>query len=339
MLAADMAAGQSKVFAQEIDQGLARHRRALRRALAVDSQGISRAWSLMTRASSQLLGDAAEQHAGEMLLHLGGRLHIVAGRIKVERFDRVVDRLPLASARFGLSRAHRRIRRRRNRPAARRIGPCRPPARARRESDNRIVAVPARQFGKSDARVLIGARARGWRSALLAAPSAVSNRPLKKSCALMVRLPFGPVDVDLAVERQQAGRQFGRRIGECDGAAEGAAVADRRMADVRHGARDQRRMLGDHVGALGLSMARQRADLDVLLLLGNAARGPSMTVDVDQQLGCGQPHIERGDQALPARQQPRILLAEQCHRLVERSHLFVGKWRRLHVSFPLLFLL
>jgi hypothetical protein len=40
-------------------------------------------------------------------------------------------------------------------------------------------------------------------------------------------------DGDLAAEREETCRQFGCRIGEGDRAADGAAIADRRMADMR----------------------------------------------------------------------------------------------------------
>ena len=196
-----------------------------------------------------------------MLLGRAGRLH-VAGRIEIggERLHRVVD----VAARRAWSRPFlraRALRRRRNRQAARRPGPCRRPARSRRGRPWRSRRGGGRTR-QSRRGCLWPPRERGSRSARRRGPSAVSNRPLKKSSALTVRLPLVPGDLDLAAERQQARRQFGRRIGEGDRAAERAAVADRRMADMRHGERDQRRVPGDLGGALGLDVAGQRADLD-----------------------------------------------------------------------------
>ena len=124
---------------------------------------------------------------------------------------------------------------------------------------------------------------------------------------MTLRLPRGPTMSISAPERQQAGGQFGRRIGEGDRAAEGAAIADRRMADMRHGERDQRRMLGDQRGMLDLRMTRQRADFDRLALLGDAAETLD-AIDIYQQRGRRQPHVEGGDQALPAGQQPGVVL-------------------------------
>ena len=63
-------------------------------------------------------------------------------------------------------------------------------------------------------------------------------------------------DFNLAVEREQAGRQLGGRVGKGDRAAERAAVADGGVADVRHGQRDQRRVPGNVGGARRLGMAR-----------------------------------------------------------------------------------
>src|SRR4029077_7435015 len=110
----------------------------------------------------------------------------------------------------------------------------------------------------------------------------VSHQPPEQLLRLDVALPFRSRCVDFTVKRQQAGRQFGRRIGERDGSAEGAAIADRRMADVRHGARDEWRMPGNYVGALGLGMARECTDFDGSTFLGNSAEAIK-TVDIDQE--------------------------------------------------------
>ena len=159
------------------------------------------------------------------------------------------------------------------------------------------------------------------------------EQSLEESVGLHLAFAFGTGDVDLSAEREQAGGQFRRRIGEGDGAAEGAAVANGGMADMRHGERDQRRVLGDHLGTLDLGMTRQGADLDEFALFGDAVESLD-GVDVDQQVRRRQPHVERGDQALPAGQEPRIvlMLGQQRNRFLERARLGVGEWRRLHVS-------
>ncbi len=101
---------------------------------------------------------------------------------------------------------------------------------------------------------------------------------------------------------------------------------------MRHSERDQRRVLGDQLRAFYLGMARQRADLDEFALLGDAVQALD-AVDVDQQARRRQPHVERGDQALPAGKQARVVfvLGQQRHRFLERARLGVGEWRRLHL--------
>ena len=111
-------------------------------------------------------------------------------------------------------------------------------------------------------------------------PSAVSNRPLKKVLRPDGALALGTDRIDLTIERQQTGRQFGGRIGEGDGAAKRAAVTDRGVADMRHGARDQGRVFGDQLGAFGLGMAHQRAELDLAVFVRDAAESAD-AVDVD----------------------------------------------------------
>ena len=103
------------------------------------------------------------------------------------------------------------------------------------------------------------------------------------------------------------------------------------MADMRQRARDQRRVLRDRVGAFGLRVTRERADLDrpPFAAMSSSPLMPLMSIS---RVGRGQPHVERGDQALPAGEQTGVLvLAEQRDRFVERPRAFVGEWRRLHV--------
>jgi len=96
---------------------------------------------------------------------------------------------------------------------------------------------------------------------------------------------------------------------------------------------------GDDTGTFDLGVPRQGAYLDELALLGDAIE-PLDAVDIDQQFRCGKAHIQRGNQALPTRKQPRVVLVfgKQRHRFLERAHPGVGEWRRLHVSSPSFFL-
>src|SRR4029078_9900916 len=207
-------------------------------------------------------------------------------------------------------------------------------ARARCQADNGVSTVKAYQLGKANARGLVGSRNTYGCNHFLRAQGGF-EQALEKSVGIYFALSARACDVDLAAECQQASRQFGRRIRKSDGHAEGDAVASCRMTDMRHRKRDQGCMLCDHIRMLNLSVTRQRADLDVLALLGDAVEVLD-AVDVDQQIRCRQPHIERGDQALSAGEQPRIVLVlgEERHRLLDRFRLGVCEWRRLHVSSP-----
>ncbi len=146
---------------------------------------------------------------------------------------------------------------------------------------------------------------------------------LHDPCAGRVR------DLALAAQREQAGRQLGGRVGG-DRAANGAAVADRGMGDMGQGARDERRVAGDLRRAFGLRVAHQRADLDGAVLHRNALERIE-AVDVDQERRTGQPHVERGDQALAAGEQTRVgMLREEREGVVERPGFGVCERRRLH---------
>src|SRR5262249_17653831 len=77
----------------------------------------------------------------------------------------------------------------------------------------------------------------------------------------------------------------------------------------------------------------QRADLDVGVFQHDPVE-PADAVDIDQQRGLAQPHIERGDQALPAGEQPRIVVGEQLDRVGDRTSLGIGKRCRLQIHPP-----
>ena len=143
--------------------------------------------------------------------------------------------------------------------------------------------MPPREFGKSDARVLARRRHADSGEHVLR-PERGFEQAFEEIVRLDRALALRPARLDFAVERQQAGRQFRRRIGEGNGAAERAAVADGDVADMRHGPRDQRRVLRDNVGAFGAGMARQRADFNRVALLRDAIE-PIDAIDVDEQAG------------------------------------------------------
>ena len=146
-------------------------------------------------------------------------------------------------------------------------------------------------------------------------------------------LPLRADDFDFGAERDHARRQLGRRIGKCKRAAESSAVADRGVADMRQGQSDERRRSCDLGGAFGLRVAHQGADFDMRVCQGDAVE-PGDAVDVDQQRGLAQPHVERGDQALSAGEQPCIIACQQFDRGGDRAGLGIGKRCRLQPVLP-----
>ncbi len=116
---------------------------------------------------------------------------------------------------------------RRNKPAAHLLSAL-PSARAvAAESDNGVVAVPPRQFGKAGARVCVRRRhANGGQYVLR--PQRGFVQALEIVGSFDGALALRTLRVDFAIKRQQTSRQFRRRIGEGDRAAERAAVADAR---------------------------------------------------------------------------------------------------------------
>src|SRR5262245_32996960 len=84
-------------------------------------------------------------------------------------------------------------------------------------------------------------------------------------------------------------------------------------------------------------MAHQRADLDMAVAARDAVE-PGNVVDVHQQIGGIEPHVESGDQALAAGEHPRlpIMAAEQLDRMIEGTGLRIGERRRFHALPPTL---
>ena len=135
-----------------------------------------------------------------------------------ERLHGVVD----VAARRARSRPFSRAaacRRRRNRRAARRAGPCRRPARWRRGRPWRSRRGGGRIRRSRRASPCVAAGTRIAVSTSLR-PERGLEQALEEIVGLDRALAVRPGDLDLAAERQQAGRQFGRRIGEGDRAAD-----------------------------------------------------------------------------------------------------------------------
>jgi hypothetical protein len=108
--------------------------------------------------------------------------------------------------------------------------------------------MPARQLGEADARRPRSRRETHGAQHVMR-PERGLEQALEEIPALTVRLPFVPM-MRSRRRAQRGRRQFGGRIRIGERAANGAAIADRRMRDVRHRQRDQRRMFRDVGGAL-----------------------------------------------------------------------------------------
>ena len=133
-----------------------------------------------------------------MLLRLRRRLHVVM-RIKIERFDRRVD-IAGGKRRFGFLRTDRRIANAEISEAH--VGqPFAVGARARCQTDNRVVAVTACQLGEADACGLVGGRNTYGGDHFLRAQGGF-EQALEESVGFYFALSAGARDVDLAAECQ-----------------------------------------------------------------------------------------------------------------------------------------
>ena len=163
VLAADMAAGQHEIVAQEIDQGLARIDR-LGDGLAVHRQRDVAAMLAHGRASMSCFATRRSSTPARCFLVAPVACTSSDGSRSEASACTASSMLPSVSAGLGLLRAQRRHRRRRNRRAARRPGLA-VGLRAGGEPDHGVVAVAAGEFGKADARVLASRPECGSRSA------------------------------------------------------------------------------------------------------------------------------------------------------------------------------
>ena len=162
----------------------------------------------------------------------------------------------------------------------------------------------------------------------------VSHSPVKNSGGRDLPAPARGRRLDPRVERERDGGVFRGGIGVRDGTAERAAGADLEVPDVRCRQREQRNRFGHFVVHAHQRVRRGRADphlravvvvtqLDVLQLVDAG--------DVDEVLEVRQAHRQHGHQALPAREDLRVVavLAQQPHRVRDRVGAVVGELGRL----------
>src|SRR3954470_16839912 len=265
-----------------------------------------------------------------MLFHGSARMQIVGG-VEVERADGLVDRTG-RKRRLGLAGAdRRRTDAEIHQPDVAQVFAAR--LCGSRKPDQRIVAMAARQLGETDTRV----GGRGWKAD--SAEHVIGTRrrleqAFEEVGGLLGALAVRPGDVELALQCHETRRQFGGGIRVGERAADGAAVADRRMRDVRHRERDQRGVSGDFRGMLQRGVARERPDLDSAVFHADVVEADA--IDVDQQRRVRQPHVQRGDQALAAREQLRVarMRRKLRDRVLRRACFRIGEWRWLQGSSP-----
>ena len=125
-----------------------------------------------------------------------------------------------------------------------------------------------------------------------------------------------PGDLDRAAEGEQRHRQVGGRVGVRERAADRAPVPDLRVADLRGGVGEYRRLGLEQLGIGHLGVPGGRAD-DHLVALDPDAGQLGDPGDVDQHGGLGQPHLHHRQQRMAAGQQLGVLavLGQQRQRV------------------------
>ena len=116
-----------------------------------------------------------------------------------------------------------------------------------------------------------------------------------------------------------------------DAAADCAAATNLRVGDVIRGFLENRHPLGDHLVCLQSTLARKRADGNTAIAWPNVIElfDP---VDVDDDIGSRQPHVQKRHQALAAGENLAVSLmcVEKRQRLLETPRIVIVKFCRLH---------
>jgi hypothetical protein len=103
------------------------------------------------------------------------------------------------------------------------------------------------------------------------------------------------------------------------------------MGNVRHRLREQWQVCGDRARLFDFAVGGERADAHDAGIDGDAGQ-PGHAGDIHQQVGRGQAHVERREQALAAREDfgAVAVTLEQIERFGERSGLRVGERGGFH---------
>src|SRR6266478_6317696 len=118
-----------------------------------------------------------------------------------------------------------------------------------------------------------------------------------------------------------------------DAAADGAAAANLRVGDVIRGFLENRHPLSDQLLCLQSALTRKRADDDTAIARPNVVElfDP---VDVDDNIGSRQAHVQKRHQALAAGENLAVSLmsVEKRQRLFETPRIIIIKFCRLHLE-------
>ena len=149
---------------------------------------------------------------------------------------------------------------------------------------------------------------RGTRTAVSSSSGSrlVSKNPAKKSSALTVRRPAGPGDLHGAAQRDQRHRQVRCRVGVREGTADRAPVPDLRVADLRRGVGQQRRLGPDQAGRGDVGVAGGGADHQVVAI-GPDAGQLADPADVNHDRGGGQPQLHHRQQRMAPGQELGVI--------------------------------
>jgi hypothetical protein len=202
--------------------------------------------------------------------------------------------------------------------------------RTRREPDHGVIAAASRELDKGEARVGSsggnldgGEDFIGRKGGLVESPEERRRRDLTRA-ATARQMQHG-------VERDDTSGQLRGRIGMSEAAAESAAVANGGVSDVGDRLMDQWRQPGDGVRAADVALPRKRADAQTPVALFDDVE-PRDAVDVDEQPGLEQAHVERRHQALAAGEDLCVgaMGLQRREYVVERTRLEIAQPRRLH---------
>ena len=327
VLAADVRAGEPQVLAQEIDEVSCAPRRARTTGSPLTVSVMSTCAAHGRASASRLATRRSSTPARWFFVAAVACTSSCGSRSSRALSPRLRHHRPRALPRpFWRALA---CCRRRKRRGVRRDSPMPSALRARGQSHHRVVAMAASELGEADTCVFCRGRNTD-RGQHVGRSECGLEQAREEIVGLHRALALRPA---ISTSPSSASRQAGSSAAGSAKAIEPPMVPRLLIAawpicGMRQC--DQRRVPGNVGGALGLDVAGEGTDLNLAILDGNPGQTAD-AVEVDQQLRRGQPHVERGHQALAAGEQPRLAIGatEQLNGMLHRFRLGIGKRRRL----------